>query len=32
MFADSDNNGIMANADMLRRISKLEKIIYGKEW
>ena len=31
MLADSDNNGIMTNADMLRRISKLEKIIYGKE-
>ena len=31
MLADSDNSGIMTNADMLRRISKLEKIIYGKE-
>ena len=31
MLADSDNS-ITTNADMLRRISKLEKIIYGKEW
>ena len=31
MLADSDNSGITTNADMLRRISKLEKIIYGKE-
>lgn len=30
MLADSDNS-ITTNADMLRRISKLEKIIYGKE-
>lgn len=31
MLADSDNSGVTSNADMLRRISKLEKIIYGKE-
>ena len=30
VLADSDN-GNTTNADMLRRISKLEKIIYGKE-
>ena len=30
MLADSDNS-VTSNADMLRRISKLEKIIYGKE-
>ena len=31
VLADSDNSGNTTNADMLRRISKLEKIIYGKE-
>ena len=31
VLADSDNGGNTTNADMLRRISKLEKIIYGKE-
>ncbi len=31
VLADSDNGGTTTNADMLRRISKLEKIIYGKE-
>ena len=31
MLADSDSSGVTSNADMLRRISKLEKIIYGKE-
>ena len=30
VLADSDN-GNSSNADVLRRISKLEKIIYGKE-
>ncbi len=30
VLAESDG-GITTNADMLRRISKLEKIIYGKE-
>ena len=30
VLADSDS-GNVTNADMLRRISKLEKIIYGKE-
>ena len=29
MLADNDNS--VTNADMLRRISKLEKIIYGKD-
>ncbi len=31
VLTDSDNGGNTSNADMLRRISKLEKIIYGKE-
>ena len=30
VLSESDNGNI-SNADMLRRISKLEKIIYGKE-
>ena len=30
VLAESDG-GSTTNADMLRRISKLEKIIYGKE-
>lgn len=30
VLADSDSTSV-TNADMLRRISKLEKIIYGKE-
>lgn len=30
VLADADNNNT-TNADVLRRISKLEKIIYGKE-
>ena len=30
VLADNDSN-TTSNADMLRRISKLEKIIYGKE-
>ena len=30
VIADSETSGT-SNADMLRRISKLEKIIYGKE-
>lgn len=31
VIAESSDSGITSNADMLRRISKLEKIIYGKE-
>lgn len=31
VLTENDSNGSIANADMLRRISKLEKIIYGKE-
>lgn len=31
VLADSETSGNTSNADMLRRISKLEKIIYGKE-
>ena len=31
VLAESDMGGSTTNADMLRRISKLEKIIYGKE-
>lgn len=31
VLAESDSGGNTTNADMLRRISKLEKIIYGKE-
>ena len=31
MLADNDGGLNVSNADMLRRISKLEKIIYGKE-
>ena len=31
VLAESESNGGTTNADMLRRISKLEKIIYGKE-
>lgn len=31
VLAEADNSGSITNADMLRRISKLEKIIYGKE-
>ena len=31
VLAESDSSGNTSNADMLRRISKLEKIIYGKE-
>lgn len=31
VLAESEGNGTVTNADMLRRISKLEKIIYGKE-
>ncbi len=31
VLMDSDNGGNTSNADVLRRISKLEKIIYGKE-
>ena len=30
VLADTDNSSV-SSADMLRRISKLEKIIYGKE-
>ena len=29
--AENSNGGNVTNADVLRRISKLEKIIYGKE-
>ena len=31
VIAESDSGSGTTNADMLRRISKLEKIIYGKE-
>jgi len=31
VLAESDGNSHTTNADVLRRISKLEKIIYGKE-
>ena len=31
VLADNDVSGHTSNADVLRRISKLEKIIYGKE-
>ena len=31
VLADSESSKGTTNADMLRRISKLEKIIYGKE-
>lgn len=31
VLAESDGSGNTSNADVLRRISKLEKIIYGKE-
>lgn len=31
VLAESEGSGNTTNADMLRRISKLEKIIYGKE-
>ena len=31
ILSDTDSNSNITNADMLRRISKLEKIIYGKE-
>ncbi len=31
VLSDSDNGSNSSNADILRRISKLEKIIYGKE-
>lgn len=31
VLAESDSSGGTTNADVLRRISKLEKIIYGKE-
>ena len=31
VLAESESSGVTTNADMLRRISKLEKIIYGKE-
>ena len=31
VIAESDGVSNISNADMLRRISKLEKIIYGKE-
>ena len=31
VIAESDTTSGTSNADMLRRISKLEKIIYGKE-
>ena len=31
MLADNEGGSTTTNADMLRRISKLEKIIYGKE-
>ena len=31
VLAESEGGGSTTNADMLRRISKLEKIIYGKE-
>ena len=31
VLVESDGGGNVSNADVLRRISKLEKIIYGKE-
>ena len=31
VLVDAESNGNNTNADVLRRISKLEKIIYGKE-
>lgn len=31
VLSESEGNGNISNVDMLRRISKLEKIIYGKE-
>ena len=31
VLADNEGSGNISNADVLRRISKLEKIIYGKE-
>ena len=31
VLVESDNSGNTSNADVLRRLSKLEKIIYGKE-
>lgn len=31
VLSESEGNGNTSNADVLRRISKLEKIIYGKE-
>lgn len=31
VLAEADGSGNTSNADVLRRISKLEKIIYGKE-
>ena len=31
VLADNESNSNTPNADVLRRISKLEKIIYGKE-
>ena len=31
VLAENEGNSSTPNADMLRRISKLEKIIYGKE-
>lgn len=31
VIAEADSSSGTSNADMLRRISKLEKIIYGKE-
>ena len=31
VLAENEGSGNISNADVLRRISKLEKIIYGKE-
>lgn len=31
VLAETESSGNVTNADVLRRISKLEKIIYGKE-
>ena len=31
VLAENEGSGNVSNADVLRRISKLEKIIYGKE-
>lgn len=31
VLTENDNLGSVSNSDILRRISKLEKIIYGKE-